>query len=75
MSITEEYGCCFNSFAVEFSGRRYEMIMLVFLVFFIFIHCSAEVFDQIEYRILTREIYSLCNIASGGFCNGVCIFY
>ena len=33
--------------------------------------CSDEIDDQIEYAIITREIYSLCGISSGGFCAGV----
>lgn len=33
---------------------------------------STEVADQIEYVGLTREIYEICGVASGGFCNVVC---
>ena len=33
---------------------------------------SGGVSDQIEYAILTRDIYDLCGIESGGFCTGVC---
>ena len=32
---------------------------------------SDEVDDQIEYAIITREMYRLCGVPSGGFCNGV----
>ena len=34
--------------------------------------CSNEVYDQIESAILTRDIYSLCELQSPGFCTGVC---
>ena len=27
---------------------------------------------QIEYAILTRDIYALCDVPSAGFCSGVC---
>ena len=33
---------------------------------------SDEVSDEIEHIILTREIYSLCEVTFGGFCEGVC---
>ena len=32
---------------------------------------SDEIDEQIEYVIITREIYRLCGISSGGFCTGV----
>ena len=34
--------------------------------------CSNEIDDQIEYAILTRNIYDLCGVQSDGFCTGVC---
>ena len=36
--------------------------------------CSNQVDDEIEYAILTRNIYDVCGIESEGFCNGVCIY-
>ena len=74
-SLTTQYECCFNTIIGEFNGRRYEIKVLVYGIyslFFIYIHCSIEVSEQIEYPIFTREIYSQCEIASGGFCSGVC---
>ena len=35
---------------------------------------SDEIDEQIEYAIITREIYGLCGISSGGFCTGVSTF-
>ena len=34
--------------------------------------CSDDVNRQIEYAILTRDIYTLCDIESAGLCDGVC---
>ena len=55
-------------------GMKCLMIWCQYVQCFIFIlmHCSNDVAEQIEYAIVTGEIYSLCNTASGGFCNGVC---
>ena len=38
---------------------------------YVLILYSDEVSDQIETVILTREIYDLCEIYPGGFCDGV----
>ena len=69
MNITRDYGCCLNTLFSEFSGRRYEIMGYVYwddlLIY------SDEVDDQIEYVIITREMYRLCGVPSGGFCNGV----
>ena len=32
---------------------------------------SDEVADQIQYAIVTRNIYNLCGVTSAGFCEGV----
>ena len=41
------------------------------LVNYLLILCSNEVDEQIEYAIITREIYSVCGISSPGFCTVV----
>lgn len=33
---------------------------------------SNDVNRQIEYAIITRDIYELCEVPKVGFCNGVC---
>ena len=35
----------------------------------------SEVYEQIEYAILTRDIYGLCGVTSGEFCTEVCSTY
>ena len=37
-----------------------------------FILYSDKVHDQIDFVVLTREMYNLCGVSSGGFCAGVC---
>ena len=34
---------------------------------------SNNVNRQIEYAIITRDIYELCGVSPSGFCNGVCL--
>ena len=70
MNITAEYGCCLNTILSVLIGSRYEY-KGIFSINILLILCSNEVAEQIEYVILTREIYYLCVISSGGFCNGV----
>ena len=33
---------------------------------------SSEVHQQIDFIVHTREMYSVCEITSAGFCDGVC---
>ena len=56
----------------EFYGRRYNDIkMMMILLIYVLIICtdSIDSVDQIEYRILTDDVYSLCGVTSAGFCN------
>ena len=43
----------------------------MYICIYVVILYSDEVSDQIETVILTREIYELCEIESGEFCEGV----
>ena len=33
---------------------------------------SDMIRDQIDFAVLTGEMYNLCGVSSGGFCTGVC---
>ena len=35
-SLTAQYGCCFNTITGEFSGRRYEIKVLLYSMFLIY---------------------------------------
>ena len=71
MNRTTEFGCCLNTVFGEFNGRRYETIVVLTHMYIDVENYSDGVADQIEYAIITGNMYTLCGVTDPGFCEGV----